>query len=105
MDFKVTPEYVSNAAVSCQNTADEISSQLSTLRSYVVNLEAVYHGVAATTFQTLMAEYDRFSQMLNHALVGIGQGLRGNYVNYTETETQNIANLAPISGNIPGARL
>lgn len=105
MDFKVTPEYVANAAVNCANTANEISTQLATLRSFVVNLDAVYHGVAATTFQALMTDYDRFAQMLHNALVDIGEGLRGNYVNYTETENQNIANLVPINGDIPGARL
>jgi WXG100 family type VII secretion target len=105
VDFKVTPEYIANAAVSCDNTANEISIQLGTLRNYVVNLEAVYHGVAATTFQALMTDYDRFAQMLHNALVDIGQGLRGNFVNYTETENQNIANLVPINGDIPGANL
>jgi WXG100 family type VII secretion target len=105
VDFKVTPEYVANAAVNCANTANEISTQLATLRSFVVNLDAVYHGVAATTFQALMTDYDRFAQMLHNALVDIGEGLRGNYVNYTETENQNIANLVPINGDIPGARL
>jgi WXG100 family type VII secretion target len=105
MAFTVTPEYISNAATSCDNTANEIQGQLATLRSYVVNLEAVYQGVAATTFQSLMTDYDTFAKMLNNALVDIGSGLRGNYVNYTDSENQNIANLVPIQGNIPGANL
>ncbi len=105
MDFKVTPEYIASAATNCTNTASEISAQLGTLRSYVVNLEAVYHGVAATTFQSLMTDYDAFARMLHDALGNIGDGLRGTHVNYVDTETQNIANLVPINGNIPGARL
>ncbi|GAA5193293.1 hypothetical protein GCM10023322_54980 [Rugosimonospora acidiphila] len=105
MAFTVTPEYIANAATSCDNTASEIQSQLATLRSYVMNLEAVYQGVAATTFQALMTDYDTFARMLNEALTDIGSGLRGNYVNYTDSENQNIANLVPIQGNIPGANL
>lgn len=105
MAFTVTPEYIQNAATSCDNTANEIQTQLSTLRSYVVNLEAVYQGVAANTFQALMNDYDSFAKMLNNALTDIGSGLRGNYVNYTDSESRNVANLAPIQGNIPGARL
>jgi WXG100 family type VII secretion target len=105
VDFKVTPEYVANAASNCVTTAGEIQAQLATLRSYVVNLEATYHGVAATTFQSLMHDYDTFGTMLHNALVDIGSGLRGNYVNYTDSENQNIANLVPISGDIPGANL
>ena len=105
MDFKVTPEYVANAAANCDSTANEIQAQLATLKSYVVNLEATYQGVAATTFQALMQDYDTFGRMLNNALTDIGSGLRGNYANYTDTEQQNISNLVPIQGDLPGARL
>jgi WXG100 family type VII secretion target len=105
VDFKVTPEEVANGATSCDRTATEIQGQLATLKSYVVNLEAIYHGVAATTFQALMTDYDIYANMLHNALVDIGSGLRGNYVNYTDTENQNINNLLPIHGDIPGARL
>jgi WXG100 family type VII secretion target len=105
MAFTVTPEYIQNAATSCDNTANEIQTQLATLRSYVVNLETVYQGVAATTFQALMTDYDIFARMLHDALVDIGSGLRGNFVNYTDTENQNLGNLVPIQGDIPGAKL
>ena len=105
MAFTVTPEYVQNAATSCDNTANEIQGQLGTLRNYVVSLEGAYQGMAASTFQALMADYDSFAKMLHNALVDIGSGLRGNYVNYTESEAQNVANLRPIQGDIPGANL
>jgi WXG100 family type VII secretion target len=105
MAFTVTPEYVQTAATSCDNTANEIQAQLGTLRNYVVGLEGAYQGVAANTFQALMADYDNFAKMLHNALVDIGSGLRGNYVNYTESESQNVANLRPIQGDIPGANL
>jgi hypothetical protein len=52
-----------------------------------------------------MTDYDTFAKMLHNALVDIGSGLRGNYVNYTDGESQNIANLQPIHGDIPGANL
>jgi WXG100 family type VII secretion target len=102
VDFKVTPEYVANAATSCDSTASEIQVQLATLRNYVVGLEAEYHGVAATTFQALMTDYDRFGQMLNQALTEIAAGLRSNYANYTDAESQNVSNLVPIGADIPG---
>ncbi len=105
MDFKVTPEYITNAAANCDATAGEIQAQLATLKSYVINLESMYHGVAATTFQSLMQDYDAYGRMLNSALTDIASGLRGTYVNYTDTENRNIANLMPINGDIPGAKL
>ena len=103
MDFKVTPEYVANAATNCDSTANEIRAQLGTLRNYVVSIEAEYQGVAATTFQALMADYDRFGRMLNEALTDIGAGLRGNSNNYIEAESQNAANLAPLNTSVPSA--
>jgi WXG100 family type VII secretion target len=105
VEFKVTPEYVSTAATNCVTTADQIQMQLATLRNYVVSLEGSYVGVAATTFQSLMINYDTFSRMLDNALRDIGSGLRGNYVNYTTAEEQNIAQLVAINGDIPGANL
>jgi WXG100 family type VII secretion target len=103
--FKVTPEVLNDAANSCHATADEISSQLAVLRSYVGGLQGHFTGGTADTFQKLMIDYDVFAKMLHNALEDIGQGLRGNYVNYTEGENQNIASLVPIAGDIPGANL
>ena len=103
--FKVTPEYVANAATSCDNTANEIQTQLAALKSYVTTLEAEYKGITATQFQTLMIDWDTYAQMLHNALIDIGSGLKGNYVNYTQTEDQNLANLRNINGVVlPGIK-
>jgi len=103
--FGTTPEYIRQAAIDCHTTADDIWIMLGSLQNYVIYLESIYHGVAATTFQSLMVDYDIFAKMLHAALNDIGQGLQGNYVNYTQTEEQNIANLQPIGNDIPGAHL
>jgi WXG100 family type VII secretion target len=101
--FKVTPEMLSAASASCTNTAEQISAQLSVLRNYVVNLEAQWHGVAASTFSELMADYDVYTRMMNDALTDIGSGLAGNQVNYTEAEQSNINSLQPVGGQaVPG---
>jgi WXG100 family type VII secretion target len=105
MQFTVTPQYLADAASSCQNTASEIAAQLQALKAKVYAIEATYHGVAADTFQALMTDYDVFSNMLNQALVDIGSGLQGNQVNYTQTEQANINSLVSINGDIPGAHL
>jgi WXG100 family type VII secretion target len=100
--FAVTPQYVQAAAQSANTTAENISTQLSALKSYVVSLEGQWKGIAASTFSSLMADYDIYAQMLNQALTGIGSGLQGNYVNYTQSEEQNISNLQAVNGVIPG---
>jgi hypothetical protein len=40
--------------------------------------------------------------MLHDALTDIGSGLRGNYVNYTQAEEDNIRQLVTVDGAIPG---
>jgi WXG100 family type VII secretion target len=104
-NLQVTPEYVSGAAANCQNTATTIDQQLAELKNYVVGLQGTWHGVASDTFGALMTDYDIFARMLHDALVNIGSGLQGNFVNYEETETTNINSLVSIQGDIPGAHL
>jgi WXG100 family type VII secretion target len=99
--YRVTPEYLSNAATSTDNTAAEIDIILAQIRAYVVNLEASWQGVAQQTFQTLMAEYDIYAKMLHESLVDIAAGLRGNYVNYTESEQTNVNNLKSLDATLP----
>ncbi|NED80569.1 WXG100 family type VII secretion target [Streptomyces sp. SID11233] len=104
-DYQVTPAEISFAASSCDSTAAEVAAQLVTLRTYVLNLEASWQGVAAVRFQGLMQEYDIYSKMLHDALTDIGSGLRGNYVNYTESEQANLNSIKAIQTGLPSANL
>jgi WXG100 family type VII secretion target len=105
VNYKVTPEYVSAAAASCNNTADEIQGQLAELKSYVINLEEVWQGVASNTFQIYMREYDVYSAMLHQALTDIGSGLNGTEVNYRGSEQANLNNIHKLESELPPARL
>jgi WXG100 family type VII secretion target len=101
--FRVTPEMVHGASISCSQTAEQISQQLGVLRNYVVGLEASWHGVAQDTFQQLMTDWDIYARMMHDALTNISLGLQGNFVNYTDTEAENVRNLQPIGGQaMPG---
>ncbi|MER5794225.1 WXG100 family type VII secretion target [Streptomyces sp. NPDC001980] len=104
-DFKVTPEQISDAAVSCDNTAAQIQGQLTELKTYVANLESSWQGIAQDTFQALMQEYDIYSRMLHDALTDIASGLRGNYVNYGDAEQQNINSINTIEAGLSNANL
>ncbi|MFG2525149.1 WXG100 family type VII secretion target [Streptomyces sp. NPDC048527] len=103
--FKAPPEMISAAASSCDTVAGDVDSQLAGLKSYVVGLEAWWQGIAQNTFQELMQEYDTYSQMLHNALTDIASGLRGNYVNYSDTEQQNINTITNIQQNLSTAKL
>jgi WXG100 family type VII secretion target len=99
--YRVTPEYVQNAAISTEATAQEIDLILGQIRAYVTSLESSWQGMAHTTFQTLMSEYDVYARMLHDSLTGMASGLRGNYANYTETEQRNIENLRALDATLP----
>jgi WXG100 family type VII secretion target len=99
--YRVTPEYLAQAASSTENTSAELDAILAQIRAYVVNLEASWQGIAQQTFQTLMSEYDVYAKMLHDSLVDIAAGLRGNYVNYTESEQANITNLKSLDASLP----
>lgn len=103
--FKAPPEMISTAAASCDSVASDVDGQLAGLKSYIVGLEAWWQGIAQTTFQELMQEYDTYGQMLHNALTDIASGLRGNYVNYTETEQQNVTTINNIQNTLQGAKL
>lgn len=101
--FRVTPEYLVNAASSTDKTANEIDDLLAQIKSYVVSLESVWQGVAQQQFNTLMQEYDIYARMLHDALTDIASGLRGNYVNYRDSEESNVNNLRALGEDIPKA--
>lgn len=99
-DFRVTPQDIANASASCTSTAGNVETQLASLKSYVVNMEGWWNGVAATTFQELMQEYDIYSSMLHNALVDIGSGLNGNFVNYHDSEQANVTSINKIQNEL-----
>jgi WXG100 family type VII secretion target len=101
--YQVTTAEVQAAAVATQNTADEVHAELNSLRAYVESVQETWHGVSSNTFGTLMTDFNLFATMLVNSLHDISSGLNGNYVNYTETEAANKANLQTVNGQIPGA--
>jgi WXG100 family type VII secretion target len=100
MGLQVTPEDVLAAATSCRSTAGNIEVQLNQLQAYVTQMEEIWGGVAATTFQGLMADYNSYSNMLYNALMDIASGLNGNYVNYTDGEAANIKSIDSVNESL-----
>ncbi|MFD9812047.1 WXG100 family type VII secretion target [Streptomyces sp. NPDC059080] len=103
--FKVTPEMIAQAASSCDNTAADVETKLQNLKAYVISLEQSWQGIAHNTFQIYMAEYDTYAQMLHNALTDIASGLRGNEVNYKESEQDNLNRIRALQAELPTARL
>lgn len=105
MALQVTPEQISDAASACSTTAGNIESQLSQLQGFVVQMEDIWGGVAATTFQDLMANYNTYSNMLYNALMDISQGLHGTYANYTQSETANVTSINNVNESLGAPKI
>jgi WXG100 family type VII secretion target len=101
--YQATPGHIKHVGDECMRTADEISGQLAQLKSYVMDLEARWKGIAAQQFSALMTDFDIYGSMLHQALTGIGEGLYGTWRNYSDSEEQNIASLQTVNGSLPGA--
>jgi WXG100 family type VII secretion target len=99
--YNVTPGYVAQAAIDTDDTASKIRDKLDDLKKYVQTLEDVWGGIARDQFAVLMHDYDIYASMLHNALVDIGDGLRGTYANYVQSEEQNINNLRGLGENLP----
>ena len=111
--YNVTPQYVSEAAQQADNTANDVLTQLTNLQSYVNQLVGdaagaaggtagayQWMGVTASQFSELMNNVHIYSVALHDALVDIGEGLRGNYVNYVNSEADNLRGLQSIDGGL-----
>lgn len=95
-DFQVTVVELNSAATNCDNTATEVETTLASLRTMVMNLSDEWRGFASTEFQTLMTNWDLHARNLNTALEAIAVGLRGNALNYDDTERTNHGNFQAI---------
>ena len=100
--FKVTPQDVAAAATYIDGQAADIDSKIAALGSYVAGLATYWQGPAQQAFDTLMADYRTYALMLHNALSDIANGLRGNYVNYSQAEKSNLSNI--VSVHLPAAR-
>jgi WXG100 family type VII secretion target len=100
--FKVTPQDVAAASTYIEGQAADIDGKIAALGSYVAGLATYWQGPAQQAFDTLMADYRTYALMLHNALTDIASGLRGNYVNYSETERSNLSNIVRV--HLPAAK-
>jgi hypothetical protein len=119
--FAVTPDGVQDAARSCDQAANDVLTQLGNLKSFVLNLvgEASgdlgaagagagvsagsayqWMGVSAGQFGEMMNNVQVYSLMLHDALIDIENGLKGNFVNYINSEADNLAGLQNIDNGL-----
>jgi WXG100 family type VII secretion target len=101
----VTAQELLNAATNCNNTNEQIQTQIQQMQQLIVNLEAAYTGTAALQLQSVSQQWQVDSQQLNTVLGTISQGLQSNAANYVNNENTNTTNLAGVGANLPAARL
>jgi hypothetical protein len=119
--FAVTPDGVQNAALSCDQAANDVLTQLGNLQTFVQNLVGEstadlaagagasgvgagsayqWMGVTAAQFGEMMNNVQVYSMMLHDALIDIENGLKGNFVNYVNSEADNLAGIQNIDNGL-----
>ncbi|WUH90761.1 WXG100 family type VII secretion target [Streptomyces sp. NBC_00433] len=101
--YNTTPADLNSKAVDIRNTEAVVQAELDNLKAYVVSLEEVWGGIASTTFQELMQQWDTHAAHLQQALLAIAGGLDGSADNYIQSEQSNVANIRNVQ--LPPARL
>ncbi|MGY5029893.1 WXG100 family type VII secretion target [Streptomyces sp. 900116325] len=101
--YQTTPEDLKVKAGDIRTTEQTVQAELDALKSYVVGLEAKWKGVASSTFQELMKEWDTYAAQLQNALLAIANGLDSTADNYLGSEHSNLKNLSAV--NLPKANL
>ncbi len=101
--YNMEPSELRAKAQNIRDTEALVQQDLRDLKNYVVGLEASWGGIAATTFQQLMLEWDYHAMQLRDALLGIAGGLTTAAANAEDSEQSNVSNLTNIQ--LPPARL
>jgi WXG100 family type VII secretion target len=92
---------VHDTAVACQQGAETISGLLGALKNYILGLEGLWGGIAANTFQDMMAQYQADSIQITTALAEIGDKLMANYNNIITTEEANVRTVSSVQNSLP----
>ena len=100
LDLSVTPGQLDQSASVFLTEAELGRNVLTTFKAQVQILQDMYQPVSPDTWAKLMTDLDIYTNEYHDSLAGIGSGLRGNYVEYTDIERAN-SRLLAIDGYTP----
>lgn len=87
--FQVDSDEVAAATASVRATSARIQSDVSQMRSRLVELQASWSGTAAAGFQDVVTEWTATQQRVDESLDGIAHALDQASRTYAEVEAQN----------------
>jgi WXG100 family type VII secretion target len=87
-EVKVSTGDVAAKAATITREAHDIEARLAQLTSQMGQLAHTWTGAAASSFQTLYADWDRTARQMKQALDSIGLSLKGAGHHYDELEAQ-----------------
>lgn len=87
--FQVDSDQVAAATANVRATSARIQSDVSQMRSRLLELQSSWSGVAATGFQSVVTEWTTTQQRIDESLATIAQALDQAGRTYAEVEAQN----------------
>jgi WXG100 family type VII secretion target len=96
--FGTSTDVMTSAANSVEQTSQEITQALNSLKSQLEPLAGSWKGAASGAFNNLMQEWNDDATKLTQALADISQALTGSSKNYAVAEESNQSAIAKILG-------
>jgi len=96
--YGTTTEEMQRAAQRVLGVNEQVQADLAALRNQLAPLAGAWQGQAATAFQGLMVRWDTDARVLNDALHGIGEAIRGSGQGYARAEAEQSQALSAIRG-------
>lgn len=96
--FKTEADVMRNTAHRVDDTNQEVSAELSRLRSIVDGVRASWEGTAQVSFDNLMQRWDASAKGLQDALQSISDNIRGNATSFENVEADNQSAFSAVGG-------
>lgn len=95
--FRTDLDTMGTSAAHVNEVNNQIQAQLQQLMNRLEPLQGQWRSDAATSFQTVRAQWDANARKLNEALRGIGEALAVSRTNYAESDDANRQGFTGIS--------
>lgn len=96
--FGTSTDVMQSAANSVEQTSQEISQALNSLKNQLEPLAGSWKGQASSAFNNLMMQWNEDATKLTQALSAISEALSGSTKNYNAAEEANNSAISKILG-------
>ena len=88
--IRIDSDAVTTAAHSITSNITRLQAEVSSLHAQLTGLQSSWQGTASTAFQTVVSQWHRTQQLVEHDLAAITQALTNAARHYAEIESATL---------------